>query len=270
MLCAHCRHVAAVSGGTLCAQCAAIVAPPPPGPTPAGVPGQAYGGAPAPVYTGAPGPWLRSPVGLGRAAAIALGLVIAADLFAVWADFLEIDITGVIADGGHGDDVTRRAAHADRMSAVSGFVQLTTMAISVVLYLCWFYRVRVNAEVFDRSAHSKARGWAIGGWFTPVVGLWFPRRIAADIWDASTPWGARRSHGLINTWWALWLFSLLADQVAFKSSLRAETASELNDASVMALFADVVDSVAAVLAIAVVLGLTRMQHEKALAGPPPA
>ena len=118
-----------------------------------------------------------------------------------------------------------------------------------------------------RRFHSKSRGWAIGAWFTPVVNLWFPRRIAGDIWDASTAWGERRSHGLVNAWWALWLLSLLAGRAAFTSYRRAETAPELHDAARTMLIADVADSVAAVLAIAVVLQLTRMQHQKALAGP---
>lgn len=38
-------------------------------------------------FRAAPAAWLRSPVGLGRAAVAGLGLVIATDLVAVWADF---------------------------------------------------------------------------------------------------------------------------------------------------------------------------------------
>ncbi|MEU7384861.1 DUF4328 domain-containing protein [Streptomyces sp. NPDC042207] len=254
MICARCNHFAAAPGGPLCAQCA--VAPPPPG-------------LPSVGTMGTPGPWLRSPVGLGRAAAAALGLVVAADLFAVWADFLQLDIASDLMGGAQGAEVTRRAEHADNIFGISGGVQILTLVISTVVYLCWFYRVRVNAEVFDQSAHSKSRGWAIGGWFTPVANLWFPRRIALDIWDASTPWGERRSHGLVNAWWSLWLLSIVAGRSVFTSNNDAESASELHQAAGMMLFADVVDIVTALLAIAVVLRLTRMQHQKALAGPVP-
>ena len=48
---------------------------------------------------------------------------------------------------------------------------------------------------------------------------------------------------------------------------RADTAEEIQDATGQVLFSDAVDLVAAVLAILVVLRLTRMQHEKALQGP---
>lgn len=259
MICAHCNHFAAIPGGTLCAQCAVV---PPPLPT-----------APVVRYQGAPnvrpGASLGSPVALGRAAAAALGLVIAADLFAVWADFLRIDVTGDILDGALGSDVVRRAGHSDDLSGIASAGQVTSQLICMVMYLCWFYRVRVNAEVFDPFVHSKSRGWTIGGWFTPVVNLWFPRQIAAEIWTASVPWGERRSTALVNIWWGLWLFTHVTDQFAAVSDRHAETTSELRDAARTMMFSDVTDIVAAVLAIAVVLRLTRMQHHKALAGPLP-
>ncbi|MER5909922.1 DUF4328 domain-containing protein [Streptomyces sp. NPDC001982] len=258
MLCARCQHFAAAQGGTLCAQCAVAEAPP------------------APAFAGAPGAWLRSPIGLGRAAAAVLGLVIAADLFAAWADVVMLDVSGDIADiadGGfraYGADIGRRSEDADSLYAAAGVVQAAVLLTSVVVFLCWFHRVRVNAEVFNPFGHRMKRGWAIGGWFTPVVNLWFPRRIALDIWDASSPWSVPRSHGLINAWWTLWLVSLFADRLASSRDKGAETAQEAYDAAGTMLFADALDIVAAALAILVVLRLTRMQHQKALAGPVPA
>ncbi|MET7286020.1 DUF4328 domain-containing protein [Streptomyces sp. NPDC005573] len=154
-------------------------------------------------FTAPTGAWLRSPVGLGRATAALLGLVVAADLFAVWADLAQIDVTGELADGVTDGSVVRRADRADTLYAASGVAQTVALLATMTVYLCWFHRVRVNAEVFDASAHSKSRGWAIGGWFCPVVNLWFPRRITLDAWDASAPAGTRPGHALVNSWWAL-------------------------------------------------------------------
>ncbi|WP_235457169.1 DUF4328 domain-containing protein [Streptomyces olivochromogenes] len=254
MICSRCHHFAAAPGGTLCAQCAVALPAP----------------APAAPFAPPANAWLRSPVGLGRAAAVALGLVIAADLFAIWADLLNMRVADELADGAYTAGMGRRADHADSVYRVSGLVQTTALLASIVMFLCWFYRARVNAEVFDQAGHEKSRGWAIGGWFTPVVNLWFPRRITLDIWDASTAWGARRSHVLVNTWWTLWIISLFADRAAAVEYRKADTASELAFAARQMLFSDAVDIVAAVFAILVVLRLTRMQHQKALAGPVPA
>ncbi len=114
------------------------------------------------------------------------------------------------------------------------------------LFLCWFHRVRVNAEVFSPFGHAKKRGWAIGAWFVPIVNLWFPRRIALDIWDASSPWDAPRSHGLVDAWWTLWLLSVLTNRAGSFAYSSSDTAEEIRGAVRQVLVADVVDAVAAV------------------------
>ncbi|MFD6996485.1 DUF4328 domain-containing protein [Streptomyces mirabilis] len=99
------------------------------------------------------------------------------------------------------------------------------------------------------------------------MNLWFPRRIMLNTWDASRPVGTRTSHGLVNAWWAMWITTLVVGRTGFVSCRTAETAAELYVAAGDVLFADVTGIVAAVLAILVVLSLTRMQNEKALRGP---
>ncbi|MFF7448622.1 MULTISPECIES: DUF4328 domain-containing protein [unclassified Streptomyces] len=214
----------------------------------------------------APAAWLRSPIGLGWAAVAGLGAVIATDLFAVWADVVLYDVSGDLASGAQ---LGERAERADRLYSFAGTAQTVALLTTAVLFLCWFHRVRVNAEVFQPLGHTKKRGWAIGGWFVPVVNLWFPRRITLDIWDASSPWGARRPHGLVNTWWTFWVLSLLSGRAASTANRKADSAEEMHEAVGQMLFSDVVDVAAAALAIAVVLRLTRMQHAKALQGPVP-
>lgn len=246
MTCARCQQFAAAPGGTLCVRCA----------------------VPAPPFT--PGSVVRSPVGLGRATATLLGAVIAADLFAVVADVLEMNVTGDLADGAVGADVIHRADQADALYNASGIAQAVALLATMIVYLCWMWRVRVNAEAFNPGGHSKARGWTIGGWFVPIVNLWFPRRVTLDIWDSSAPWGERPGHGLVNSWWTLWIISLFADRAADTEYRHADLAAELHEASRTMLFSDVIDMAAAALAILVVLKITRMQHKRGLAGAVPA
>ncbi|MEU6367025.1 DUF4328 domain-containing protein [Streptomyces sp. NPDC046931] len=248
MICSRCRHFAAAPGGTLCTRCA----------TAPDTTAQPFAAAPAAL--------LRSPVGLGRATAVLLGLVAATDLSAIGADFVMYNVSGDLADGAIGDAVSRRADRADALYAAAGAVQTVALVACIVVFLCWFYRVRVNAEVMSPSGHTKGRGWAIGGWFTPIVNLWFPRRITLDIWDAGSPWGAPRPHGLVNAWWTLWIISFLDDRAGFPAHRRTDTAPEAHNAVRQVLISDAIDTAAAALAILVVPRLTRMQHEKALDG----
>ncbi len=211
--------------------------------------------------------YLRSPIGLGRAAAALLGLVIAVDLFAVYADLVLYDVTGDLMDGASGGAVTRRLDDANSLNSVAAGVQAGSLVVCAIVYLCWFVRVRANAGVFDPNAQSMKPWWAVGGWFVPFVNLWYPRRITRDIWDASSPVGARTSYLLVNAWWTLWIVSLLADRVGSAQSGDADTADGIHAGAYALMISDTLDIAAAALAIALVLRLTRMQHEKALAGP---
>ncbi|MFI8530630.1 DUF4328 domain-containing protein [Streptomyces aquilus] len=214
----------------------------------------------------APAAWLQSPVGLGRAAVAGLGVAIAADLFALGAGLYVRDVSDDLANGALRDG---RVELADRLYSAAGIAQTVVLLTTAVLFLCWFHRVRVNAEVFDPYGHEKKRGWVVWGWLLPIVNLWFPRRMTVDIWNASSPWSAPRTHGLVNTWWTFWVISLLSGRAASSAYRKAESPDEIHDAVGQLMFSDLIDVVAAALAIAVVLRLNRMQYEKALAGPGP-
>lgn len=262
MFCKRCQLSTASTPDGLCADCADTPAPAARTLASSGPAIQPHGPA-----------WLRSPVGPGRAVAVLLGLVVAVDLFAVYADIAMYDVSGSLADEGLGYDdyaaLQRDADRADSLYAVTGYLQTASLVATAAVYLVWFLRVRVNAEVFNPFGHSKKRGWAGWGWFVPIVNLWFPHRIMLDIWDASSPAGTRAPHGLVNAWWALWIGSLLTSRFGYGAYSRAETAGEIQDAVGQVLVSDLADIAAAVLAILVVLRLTRMQYEKGLRGPVP-
>ncbi|MHC5907285.1 DUF4328 domain-containing protein [Streptomyces sp. S6] len=206
--------------------------------------------------------WLRSPVGLGRATAILLGLVVAVQLFAAGTDALLYDVYDDIVAG----KGVERVRVVDAMYNIGVAAQIVSLVPTAVVYLCWFWRVRVNAEVFAPAGHSKKRGWAIGGWFVPFANLWFPRQVMGDIWKASVPGGRTVSQGLANAWWAVWVLWLVLDRWVSVSSRSVETFTELRQVTGSTLVADLVGAVAGVLAILVVVRVTRMQDEKARVG----
>jgi hypothetical protein len=59
-----------------------------------------------------------------------------------------------------------------------------------MVFLSWFRRCRLNAELFAPGTHKYAPGFAVGAWFIPVAMWWIPRRIALDIRWAGSPVGA--------------------------------------------------------------------------------
>jgi Domain of unknown function (DUF4328) len=59
-------------------------------------------------------------------------------------------------------------------------------AITCVCFLCWLSCVRENAATYGPGCVSAHRNWTVGGWLCPVVNLWVPYRILADLLQASS------------------------------------------------------------------------------------
>ncbi|MFJ5681037.1 DUF4328 domain-containing protein [Streptomyces sp. NPDC093097] len=214
-----------------------------------------------------PGPQavLRSPIGLSKAVMGLLGVVIVADLFSLWQGNHSYQLIGrLIADA---DSVTAQEIdQADALYRIAAIAQVVFTVATAVVFIVWFHRTRVNAEVFAPEYHEKKRGWAIWGWIVPIANLWFPRQIAADIWNASAD-ERSRSKALLNCWWALWIVNLLFGRLATLRYEKVESPEEIKGAFAGLMASDLFNIAAAVLAIFFVRRLTRMQHEKALRGP---
>jgi hypothetical protein len=89
-----------------------------------------------------------------------------------------------------------------------GYLTTGLFLVAAILVLVWCYRARTN--VAGRGRQRRARGWAVGGWFCPVVNLWFPLQIMSDIENADLPPGDRiRAMRVRGLWWTCWLAAWL-------------------------------------------------------------
>lgn len=91
--------------------------------------------------------------------------------------------------------------------SVSTVLSRAELAATVILFLVWFRRARINAE---RSSwrQRRARAWAFWGWLIPLGNLWIPFQLMGDIWRAGLPPERRaRTAWLPAVWWVSWLLS---------------------------------------------------------------
>ncbi|MGN5635461.1 DUF4328 domain-containing protein [Streptomyces sp. AC154] len=274
MLCSTCgTRPSAGSDGrcALCAPTAGRAAAPVVQPTAGRARAQ---GSSAPAFT-APQQGLRSPEGLAKAVVVLLVVAAVADLLAVAAD---LNIRSLLDNGLDGDSYggflaidQAEAERADTLYGAAGVLQGLATVATAVGFLLWFWRVRANAEIFDASAQPMRPGWAIGGWFVPVAGLWLPRRIAGGIWTASAQTNTdgtwrQVSHAPVNLWWGAWVAAMVFGRIATQRYDRAEQPHDIVHAVSMVMVSDLLDIVAAVFAILFVRKLTRMQGERAVIG----
>ncbi|WP_406496794.1 DUF4328 domain-containing protein [Streptomyces sp. NBC_00846] len=225
---------------------------------------------PTPVFV-APQQYLRSPAGLAKAVVVLLMAVAVADLLAVAAG---LNIRRVLGNGPENDFATyddAEATLADNLYGSAGALQGVMTLATGIVFILWFRRLRMNAEVFDPSVQPMSPGWSIGAWFIPFANLVLPRRIAGGIWTASAqtnPDGSWRTvpATAMNQWWGAWVCSLAFSWVTSRQYMRAEKTQEIIDAAGLVMASDALDIVAAVFAILFVRKLTRMQGERAALG----
>lgn len=207
---------------------------------------------------------LRSPDGLAKAVVILLVVAAVSDLLAVLAGLNIRSLLGDALDNGFATFDDAEANRADNLYMASGVLQLLVMLATGVVFILWFRRVRLNAEVFDASMQPMKPGWAVGAWFVPLANLVMPHRIAGGIWAASAQThtdGSWRTVSTtpVNLWWGAWVCSSVFSRYASQQYMKAEEAQEVMDAAGRMLAADAFGIVAAVFAILFVRKLTRMQ-----------
>ena len=90
------------------------------------------------------------------------------------------------------------------------FVVGVLLLLNIIpVFLIWLYHASRNAEQLGHWPRRSA-GWAIGGWFIPVVSLWFPCQAVSDLWRAAQPPERRtRIPWLVVAWWTCWLLAWL-------------------------------------------------------------
>jgi Domain of unknown function (DUF4328) len=178
-----------------------------------------YGAAPAgyatPYPSGRYGPYgAPLPPARLRGLAGALRLLLALDAVAalgllgalVW----ERDTIAAIHAG---EAVTvRHALTVDGTLSTAEWVNLGALVVTGIVFIAWLYRVRSNADYLGGYQQRRAKGWAVFGWFVPVVCLFYPFQLVVDAAREARAAASRDGgsiadfEGLILGWWLAYLF----------------------------------------------------------------
>lgn len=208
----------------------------------------------------------------GRAAWAQRALIamIVMDLIAV--------VSGVAEYGLYQQDVITQNEldSTDLRQGLVAVVQTVVFIFAAVMFIRWFKRAYENLRALGVTDLRFRVGWAIWGWFVPILNLWRPKMIANDIWRGSDPaapppatdeeWRRRPVPVLYQPWWAGFVILNFLYNIAFRLSIRADDITELEDAASAYLFADSLSAITGVLAVLVVRRTTERQEVKATVG----
>ncbi|MBD0710938.1 MULTISPECIES: DUF4328 domain-containing protein [unclassified Streptomyces] len=205
---------------------------------------------------------LRNPNGLSYAVVSLLGVTAVVDTLSLIGD---LDLRSRLVD--IQEDPAALVSDSTTALTLAWSAQFLLFLATTVVFIVWFHRLRLNAEVWAGDLMSRTPGWAIGGWFVPLANFWIPRAVAADIWRASRPDPSApdgpRELTLLNGWWVCFACHLALNRIGSGQFDRSVGAGELVDATSWLVAGDAAGIVAAGLAILLVRRLTSMQHAKA-------
>ncbi|QKV93572.1 DUF4328 domain-containing protein [Streptomyces sp. NA02950] len=219
------------------------------------------GGYQAPFpYQGRTAAVLRSARGLCTGLLTAFGIWMVLTVVHL---YLNLSLFGAYRDLIDGTGTQEAVSHRkDAVDPMDIFIFFSAVAVMVV-WLVWFRRAYLNATVLTPGRQRFGSGYAVGAWFIPVAQLWQPKQIANDIWNSSvSPGPGRVSRAVLHWWWTLFVVMFWVEPIAGLVDLGCETPKERRVATGFLIVDDIVSLVCAVLAIAVVVRLTRMQEQR--------
>jgi hypothetical protein len=92
----------------------------------------------------------------------------------------------------------------DVLRRVSLLGQTGTFVVTGVLFVVWLFQAhrsdRMQTDFLERGS-----GWAIGGWFVPVLGMWRPRQMVQDVRHGATGGQPGPTSTRVNLWWTAYL-----------------------------------------------------------------
>jgi hypothetical protein len=230
-------------------------------------------GYPAPYGPGYQAPVVKTSVGgLATALSILLGLDAGFAALGTLGLAWRRSLLQSLLDDPESVDEGSADASDNLIRAADGLLALTVLA-TIVLFMCWFWAARNNAEAYAPNRGSMGVGWSVGGWFIPVAFWVIPCIVARDVYRGTMQGRKGKnldSGGYITGWWwasfvLTWLLLLRlsgANSRAEKAVDPAEYLKAMQSLTSIGLIALPVLAVSAVLAICYVQTVTKTQKQR--------
>jgi hypothetical protein len=144
--------------------------------------------------------------------------------------------------------------------------------LCAIPFLSWFYQAYKNLLAFNVSGLKFSPGAAVGYFFFPILNLFYPFKIAKEIWHASDPKNVYAPESIlmkppdpkiIAFWWNAIILSVIFSNI---SNFFNKDGNPLMSsyATIFSMVANFSMAVAAVFAILMIKAINQRQQEKHL------
>ena len=175
-----------------------------------------------------------------------------------------------------GAELTTAAASAnDTRERLVGLLALLLFIGAGIAWLMWQHRAYANLRLIGSGDTEHTPGWSVGYWFIPLVNLFRPYQITAEIYRRSElqnvrdPIGGLSGPPLIGAWWFVYLAWGGTTRFYAVIGKDAKTLPTLISATNIELTSHVVGLAAAILALQVIRSIDRFQEAFPMTDPIP-
>jgi hypothetical protein len=178
--------------------------------------------------------------------------------------FNMLKLTTLLLAGASPEQVIPLASFVEKLEHWSVIAIFTTELI----YLCWVYRAYKNLSPLTGSKTQWSAWWAAIAVFVPILGIWRPAEVLAEIWrkscakDTSLNWGSK----VIWAWWSaritfIFLWNFLRSQVRSAGSAPGPDISHFMNALRYYAYGHILWVIVTLGGILLLWRMTRMQQE---------
>ncbi len=191
-----------------------------------------------------------------KTAIILLWVVIATDVLNLLSDFLQYTLLQNAETVGVSEE---DATLNDLRQFACNMIYLVAFIVSIITFIMWFRRAYYNLHQ-RITGLQYGEGWAAGGWFVPVISLFYPYKIMKELYVETeillskhpVPEVPKANTVIVGWWWGLWLTSNFLSQILLRSSRDANTISELLVSTELSMIHSTLGIVVGLLAIKVI------------------
>lgn len=153
----------------------------------------------------------------------------------------------------------------DARERVIAVLKLLALLATVVTWLVWQYRAYANLRLVGTRETEYTPGWSVGYWFIPLLNLFRPYQITAELWshseigNARDPIGGLSGPALVGVWWGSWLITNFFARLYSTMSDSAKTVQGFISVTNYAILHDVLYIVATIIALVVIRRIDSFQ-----------
>lgn len=208
---------------------------------------------------------------IAKAVNIFLIITIIFGVIAIISSYLEINLLTRIEESAYYSE--DEIQFNDYREAIIGLFQIIIIFITGILFIIWFYRSHCNLKALGNRYLKYGSGWAIGGFFVPILNLFRPYQVMKEIWMKSNPnvnfdvlpgskWKESNSSTLVGWWWFLFILGNILGYLPISYWAQEESINMFITGDWLSISVEIVDIVAAIITIRLINEIVRWQERK--------